>query len=576
MATQTALKNNEMKVKLLVFIMSLVLAIGVPVEAQITDVSAAGTFEQYTKAEFDILLKTNWQDPYNSSNVALDMELTAPSGKKLKLPCFYVSGASGSESKWKARFMAQETGTYRYKFILTNNEQSMDETDPASFKSVKSDKKGILRPNDYWTFKYDNGKPFRGIGENIGWDPRSYDNQKYSYEYMLKILGDNGGNFFRCWMNSNTLPVDWKTTRNPKRYQNSKSRFNESGIRRMEQLVNMCDSLGIHMMLCMETHGAFLASGWDINPYNIKEGGPAKTPYDFFTLDEAKKMYREKLRFLVARWGYSPAIGVWEFFNEIDNAMFGTSQYKPDPPLPHKVITDWHREMSDYLRSIDLFGHLISTSISHRDVEGMNDLPSMDFNQKHIYGGTGNVNKTIKTYIARHNKPYVIGEFSFEWDWNKDFEKIAADMISDWKRGLWYGLFSPTPVLPMSWWWEYFDEKGLKPYFKNVREIHDLMLEKGSGSFEEWQIGSSSGDLRIFSVKCGKTCFLYAFNPTGSIVKASFNIKNYGLKKPHTLLFNCEDALKTNLGNQKASQDEIILNDITINPKMDIILIINP
>lgn len=564
-----------MKLKFVFFTTFLVLAIVTPLAAQITGVSAPNTFKQYEKAEFDILLNTTWQDQYNSGDIALDLELVAPSGKILVLPCFYSSGESGSESKWKARFMAQETGTYNYRFKLTNNGQLTDESGPAYFKSVKSDKKGILRPNDYWTFKYDNGEIFRGIGENIGWDPRANDNQKYTYEYMLRVLTDNGGNFFRCWMNANTLPVDWKTTRNPKRYQNSQSRFNESGIRRMEQLVKMCDSLGIHIMLCMETHGAFLASGWDINPYNVKEGGPAKTPYDFFTMEEAKKMYKDKLRFLVACWGYSPAIGAWEFFNEIDNAMFGTSQYKPDPPLPHKIITDWHREMSDYLRSVDPFGHLITTSISHRDVEGLNDLPSIDFNQKHIYGGTGNVNKIIKTYIAMHNKPYVIGEFSYEWDWNKDFEKIVDNMISDWKRGLWYGLFSPTPILPMSWWWEYFDEKGLKPYFSHVREIHDLMLKKGSGSYEAGEALCSSDDVRYFAVKCGETHFVYAFNPTNDLLKTSINVKNVKSRKPGTLLYNCENASITDLGRIKTRPKGIILTEITINPQMDIILIVN-
>jgi len=560
---------------LFIAVIFLVVSSGGNLKSQITHFEGSETFRQYEKAELDIIIKANWTDPFSSDIIALDMILTSPSGKNLVLPCFYVSGESGSESHWKSRFMAQETGTYSYKFMLTINKQVTDESETSSFKSVKSSGKGILKPNDYWTFKFDNGEVFRGIGENIGWDPRNNDNQKYNYEYMLKVLSDNGGNYFRCWMNANTLPVDWKTTRNPKRYQNSRSRFNESGIRRMEQLINMCDSLGIHVMLCIETHGAFLAGGWDINPYNVKEGGPAKTPYEFFSLEEARKMYKDKLRFLVARWGYSPAIGAWEFFNEIDNAMFGTSQYKPDPPLPHALITDWHREMSDYLRSVDPFGHLITTSISHRDVEGMNDLPSFDFNQKHIYGGTANINKTINTYIERHKKPYVIGEFSYEWDWNKDFEKIADKMISDWKRGLWYGLFSPTPVLPMSWWWEYFDENGLKPYFNNVRKIHDLMLEKGKGSYKKGEAECSSGEINCYSVICGETQFIYLFNPTNNIINTSVSLKNVALKNPPTRIFNCEDASMMNYGQRKIRGNGVILDEVNVNPGMDVVLMIN-
>jgi hypothetical protein len=42
-------------------------------------------------------------------------------------------------------------------------------------------------------------------------------------------------------------------------------------------------------------------------------------------------------------------------------------------------------------------------------------------------------------------------------------------MDSDFKRGLWYGLFSLTPILPMSWWWEYFDNRKTDEYFKKIR-----------------------------------------------------------------------------------------------------------
>jgi len=200
---------------LLIAIMFLFATSGITLKSQITHFEGSGVYRQYEKAEFDIFINAAWTDPFSSAVIALDMILTSPTGKNLVLPCYYSSGESGSESKWKARFMAQETGTYNYKFRLTINGKVTDESESSSFKSVKSSGKGILRPNNYWTFKFDNGEVFRGIGENIGWDPRNNDNQKYNYEYMLKVLADNGGNYFRCWMNSNTLPVDWKTTRNP-------------------------------------------------------------------------------------------------------------------------------------------------------------------------------------------------------------------------------------------------------------------------------------------------------------------------------------------------------------------------
>jgi NADPH-dependent 7-cyano-7-deazaguanine reductase QueF-like protein len=107
----------------------------------------------------------------------------------------------------------------------------------------------------------------------------------------------------------------------------------------------------------------------------------------------------------------------------------------------------------------------------------------------------------------------VIGEFAFEWDWSKNFDDFATDMDLDYKHGLWFGLFTPTPILPMSWWWEYFENRGMTTYFRGVREINDLMLKAGNGNFEK--IDMQSDQLNLRGVKCGKTYFIYMLNETG-------------------------------------------------------------
>lgn len=412
---------------------------------------------QYQKTEWNLVLKASWSNPYAFSEIALDMILTSPSGKQLALPCYYESGKSGDESVWKARFTARETGVYSYYFKLEENGKIVSSTSKAEFNVNPSKDKGFLNPNDFWTLRYDNGELFRGIGENICWESRDVDDSKYfkalhedkrfNYNYMLTKLAANGGNFFRTWMIYWNLPVDWKTVINNSRYQNTTSPYNESGMKRMDQLVELCDSLGIHMMLALESHVGYMGIGWDISNYNVANGGFAKTPLEFFTLQKAREQYKNKLRLMVARYGYSPAIGAWEFFNEIDNAMYNV---KPEDQLPPSAITSWHDEMSTFLKGIDPFKHIVTTSVSHRDIEGMNDLKNIDINQKHMYKNTAAIPGTIREYTQKHNKPYVIGESGYEWDWSKNFNDFASEMDADFKHALWLGLFSPTPVLPMS------------------------------------------------------------------------------------------------------------------------------
>jgi hypothetical protein len=61
--------------------------------AQITDVTASKkSVKQYDAIFFNVTLTGIWDNPYLQEEAALDMILTAPSGKQLVLPCFYKSG----------------------------------------------------------------------------------------------------------------------------------------------------------------------------------------------------------------------------------------------------------------------------------------------------------------------------------------------------------------------------------------------------------------------------------------------------------------------------------------------------
>ena len=570
-----------MKLKNSILLATLLSFISLNLHAQIlkTDLINQSVI-QYEKAEWEVVLKASWNNPYAFSEISLDMNFTSPSGKQILLPCYYESGESAGKSLWKARFAARETGIYSYQFVLKKEGKEVSMSPTAEFNVIASSGKGFLSPNNLWTFRYDNGELFRGIGENICWESRDSDDSKFfqmlheekrfNYDFMLKKLAANGGNFFRTWMIYWNLPIDWKTVKNNSRYQNSTSPYNESGMKRMDELVQLCDSLGIHMMLALESHAGLLGNGWELSNYNIANGGPAKTPYEFFTLPEVKQQYKNKLRLMVARYGYSPSIGAWEFFNEIDNAMYNG---KPEDQLPESIITLWHDEMSTFLKNIDPFKHLITTSISHRDVEGMNDLKNIDFNQRHIYKKTDEIPEAINRYSKKHNKPYVIGEAGYEWDWSKNFNDFAGEMDSDFKRELWYGLFNPTPILPMSWWWEFFENRGMMSYFNQLSEMNRLMLQSGVGQLKSIEVKAVSEEWKTYGVQCGNTKFVYLYNPTDTNSGIVFSMKETPEKSGKVKLFNCETSSYKQVKYKIDKDKTIQVKDIKLQAGMDIILI---
>lgn len=273
---------------------------------------------------------------------------------------------------------------------------------------------------------------------------------------------------------------------------------------------------------------------------------------------------------MVARYGYSPAIGAWEFFNEVDNAMYNVG---PDDQIPADIVADWHGEMSSYLKKIDPFGHIVTTSVSHRDIPGMNDLPNIDLNQRHIYKNTNAIPSTLRDYSAKHNKPYVIGESGYEWDWSKNFNDFADEMDGDFKRALWYGLFSPTPVLPMSWWWEFFENRGMMSYFAKVRQINDMMLKAGEGSFTEVEIKPMQNEVIAFGVKCGETSFIYLFNSGTKETEVHFSVPADFKSSASLDCFDCETGLFSKTETLEMTGNSVKISGLMLKPGSDIILI---
>lgn len=499
--------------------------------------------KQYDAVFFEVALTGEWENPYLQEEAALDMILTSPSGKELVLPCFYKSGESGSESIWEARFTPQEKGKYTYFFRYTEDGNTVSESEPAKFKARRGKGQGILHVRDNWTLVYDNGDPFRGVGINLCWESRTNDDSKFfknlheqhdrfNYDVMLPDFAENGGNFTRMWMCSWNFPIDRQGHFNNHRYEETEEYMNPSAVERLDHVVNLAEDLDIKIMLCMGQ-------------------GNVRADREFFNSPEAKTRYRNYLRYIVARWGYSPAIGMWEFFNEIDNIQHRDR----NGVIPAEEIVAWHDEMSTYLKGLDPFQHIRTTSISHRDLNGLNDVENIDINQKHIYNATHVVPGTIDSYSERHGKPYIIGEVGFEWDWSKNFDDFADGMIMDFRRAFWYGLFNQTSVTPMTWWWEWFDEHGTIPYMKNARLISDMMLKSGKGEFKKFET-TRDGKAEAYSVRCGNRTYVYVYNGNEDVLdQISVEIGKTGKVKVSVL-----DTENVKLGNAVTMKSDGTLN----------------
>ena len=293
-------------------------------------------------------------------------------------------------------------------------------------------------------------------------------------------------------------------------------RYYQETAGRFDEILDDAAAKGIYVMLAHDYHGTFKSqidvwasnAEWRQNPYNAANGGPCSTQEDFFTDETARRYYKNRLRYMVARWGACTHLAVWEFWNEIDNVM-DWQQVSGD------AITDWHREMAAFLKETDPYDHLVSTSVVVRDIPGLWEIDDLDFTQHHNYGQTGTMKESILHFIRRFGKPDVVGEYALGWK-GPGKDHPAGMYEGEMHDGLWRGVFSPTPVLPMTWWWEWHYHQGHFFHFGAASAFTARMLERTGCVLQDIPVTAAGSGIETLGLRSGDTdVFVWIKNTSG-------------------------------------------------------------
>lgn len=336
--------------------------------------SPAATAAGVAPVEFTFAVASDDRDPF-ARELWADVEL--PSGTTLRLPAYYAGGG-----RFAVRARAGERGVFRLRAIsetrdghaagLERNVIGVDAVRidaPATQPAVRTVKGPPGR------FVLSNGQPYVPIGANLAWAPTE---PTRWYPDALRQLADAGGNWVRVWMSSwGGLNLDWPAARDtwPRR-----GELDAAVAAKWDLILAEAERAGLYVQLVLQHHGQYSSRvnpNWDQNPWNVANpGGFLKTPADFFVAPEAIRLTKQKYRYIVARWGYSPAVLAWELFNEVH----WTDPVRIDGK--EAIVARWHEEMAGWIRSLDVYQHLITTSAE--------DLRSpiyhaMDYLQPHLY-----------------------------------------------------------------------------------------------------------------------------------------------------------------------------------------------
>jgi hypothetical protein len=442
----------------------------------------SSTIGRYSKYELTFTISPAYTNPFEPCEVDVTVTFHQPDGTDVNIPGFYyrLYNPSGSNPEtypnsgagavsWKARFAPSQLGSHSCDIIVKDVDGTATVTTAKTFTCTESGKKGFIRidPNQHDFLKYSNGDTYLAIGQNIGWNSGGI----YIWDDYLKKLHNAGANWVRLWSctygdsrgtNSDmAVALEWLPGLYGTTYFQGCGKPSLQTSLRMDRYVEIAEQNDVAIQFALQHHGQFSTDtnpDWANNPYNsANPGGFLSDPCKYFTDPCAIKLTKNKYRYIVARWGYSPAIYAWELFNEVQ----WTNGWK----YQQANVVAWHNTMASYIRSIDAFKHPVTTSSHGSGFENLWNLPDINLVEHHYYG-----NDTIRTFeqtalsLADFNKPVLMAEFGLGGspEGSTQPEPYATQLKEgmEMHNGIWAAFFAKSSA--HLWWWDnYIDPCNL-------------------------------------------------------------------------------------------------------------------
>jgi hypothetical protein len=457
----------------------------------------------YAKFQVTFQLTSAYANPFDPDEVDAELTVVTPSRDTLVVPAFWFQDFARSRTStdeilaavgslcWMARFSPTELGIHTY-YIGVADSTGYNRSPDSTFAAIASSDPGFVGRSaaDSRLFEFSNGDPYVPRGQNIAWATNL---GTYDYDTYVNAMTANGENWMRIWMTHfyRGQSLEWNAS-HWTGYFHGLGVYSQECAWKLDYIIEFARQHGIRIQLVTQHHGQFSTStdaNWADNPYNVANGGMLTAPQQFFTNAQAKQLYKRKLRYMVARWGYSTSILCWEFWNEVQY----TNNYSPS------TVASWHGEMGQYVDSIDPWHHLLTTSARETD-SVIWSRPEIDCTQLHLY--VGEVTNTIRSKVISmwsYGKPVIAGEFGYY-----PHEQGWADTDgTHLHNGIWSAAMAMTGAMP--WWWDnyiypnnlYYHFAGLAGFFEG-EDLRHPRLEPvspavgGNAAARSYAIGDST------------------------------------------------------------------------------------
>lgn len=324
------------------------------------------TLSRYDLYEITFQLDATYTNPFDPDDICVDGVFVYPSGKQVTIPAFFIEpmetlreektlmtyNPTGykitGEPEWRIRFSGDEAGQYSFYITARDSKGQTCTTQSYVFALNKGTNKGyvdISKNNPSILINSGDGSPYYGSGTNMAWVRSQFTKnpEHLSYNYFIK-QATGKTNMTRVWM-CHWAWLEWMPA-----VEKSSSSYSYAGLgyynqcisAAFDEIINMCEDSGMRIVLCTEDndeHGNDQDyDGWNYNPYHIKNGGFVSTTTQYFRSAEVRQQYKKRLRYILARWGYS-------------SALFSINMWN-DMQAPNDDIVDYLKELRDYAHTI--------------------------------------------------------------------------------------------------------------------------------------------------------------------------------------------------------------------------------
>ena len=393
---------------------------------------------RYEALELTVDLEATYANPYDARQVALDGVFTAPDGSEWRVPGFWDGDGS-----WRLRFTPSQEGEWRYQ-VTVEDANGASQPAEGAFQVTASDWHGWLQVGSWVDpayspryLVYHDGTPFYGVG----------------HADALNTLIDGfhlerGVGLFEDMQAANENYVIWWPFYAMSPVNNSYDDYAVQNLKVIDTVVRDAERKGVHLVFTLWDHPQLRddTHAWGDGRWAATNGFRRLGPIDsFFTDDEAWAWQENLYRYMIARWAYSPAIGLWQTVSEIN----GTNAYGQADP--------WHERVNAYFVANDPYRHPTTASKSG-DVDWLAGWQAMDVPQVHLY----------------------------EFD---DGAVAAAAVIADWTQQMWDAAAKPN----------WIGEFGVTDAAQYPELFHNaIWAALGAGAAmtpAEWNSGGSWGRL---------------------------------------------------------------------------------